>query len=133
MDNAKSKDKLPKKKNFITKDSGKREEYKGGSIRDKSCGKPKYNLLPPLALKRVANLYARGAEKYKEHNWCQHGSGIPFSRLYESALRHLMEFGAGENLEEDTLSACVFNILAIIHFQEIGRKDLDDMFKWKKK
>lgn len=113
---------------FQTLDSGKREVFNGGAQRDIQDGKPRFDLIPPLALKRVADLYSRGAKKYDEWNWSK---SMPYSRLYSSGFRHLMQFAMGDKTE-DHLSAVVFNILAIIHFQEMGRKDLDDMPKWEK-
>jgi hypothetical protein len=109
-------------------DSGKREEFKTGAVRDINEGKPRFDLIPPLALLRIANHYANGARKYNEWNWSK---GMKFSRFYESALRHLVEYALGyEN--EDHLSAVIFNLMSIIHFQELERKDLNDMPVWKK-
>lgn len=111
---------------YVVKDSGAREEFSSGAKRDVQEGKPRYDLIPPLALKRVATLYARGLEKYGEDNWSK---GMPFRRFYASMLRHAMQYGAGDK-DEDHLAAVIFNALSIIHFQEAGRTDLDDMPKW---
>lgn len=113
---------------YITK-TNKKEEFESGALRDSQEGKPRFDLIPPLALKRIADLYARGAAIYGESNWA---NGIKYNRLYSSALRHLIQFGIGKD-DEDHLSAVVFNLLAIIHFEEMGRNDLDDMPKWIKK
>jgi hypothetical protein len=111
---------------FIVKDSGERQEFETGAKRDTQKGKPRYDLISPLALKRVAKLYTAGLEKYGEDNWSK---GMPFRRFYASMMRHAIQFAEGDK-SEDHLSAVVFNALAIIHFQEIGRADLDDMPKW---
>lgn len=115
-------------KEFVTKDSGQREEFEGGAIRDTEVGKPRYDLVSPLALTRLANLMARGAEKYSERNW---EKGMNVSRLFSSAYRHLMQFYLGDK-SEDHLAAVMFNIAAIIHFEELGREDLNDLPQWKK-
>ena len=99
---------------FETSDSGERVEFSTGSVRDTNKGKPRYDLISTLALRRIAYLMMRGAVKYGERNW---EKGQPESRLYESALRHLMEYKLGED-DEDHLSAACFNIMAIIHFEE---------------
>jgi len=104
-------------------DSGKREQYGTGAVRDTDEGKPRYELIPVAALRRVAQHYANGARKYSDRNW---EKGIPISRCYAGALRHLYAFQEGE-ADEDHLSAVVFNVLAIIHFYETGRTDLDDL------
>ena len=91
--------------------------------RDTQSGKPRYDLIPTLALKRVAELYARGAEKYDENNWMK---GQPFSRALASLERHLHQFKQGDT-DEDHLAAVVFNTLALMHYQETGRTELDDL------
>lgn len=108
---------------FETKDSGKREDFSTGSVRDTQEGKPRQDLISPFALKRWGHLMARGAEKYGERNW---EKGQPFSRLSGSGLRHLLQFMEGDT-SEDHLAAVLFNIGAIIHFQELGRDELNDM------
>ena len=110
-------------KGFTTKDSGEREQFDTGSQRDSQAGKPRYDLIPSLALKRVADLYARGAEKYDDWNWAK---GQNYSRVMASLERHLHAFKQGET-SEDHLAAVVWNALAIMHFQETGRTELDDL------
>lgn len=51
------------KMNFITK-QGKVKQYSSGMKRDTDENKPRYDLIPPELLKRLAELYARGAVKY---------------------------------------------------------------------
>jgi hypothetical protein len=116
-------------KSFETKDSGARQEFDTGAKRDTQEGKPRYSLISPFALKRLAMLMVRGAEKYDEWNW---EKGMPYSRFYESAERHLKQWYMQEEMQEDHLAAVLFNIMAIMHFQETGRTDLDDMKVWKK-
>lgn len=104
---------------FVTKDSGKRVEFETGARRDTSSGKPRFDLLSPFALQRVASLMERGAVKYGEGNW---EKGIPEDRCYESMLRHAYQYRMGD-IEEDHLAAVVFNALAIMHYQEKGIND----------
>lgn len=108
------------KTKFITKDSGKRIKYKTGAKRDVSKDKPRFDLISPYALKRVADLMARGAEKYGEWNWSK---GIPRERCYESMLRHAYQYSLGD-ISEDHLSAVIFNAMCIIHYQEIEKKNV---------
>lgn len=113
---------------FTTLDSGKRQEYPTGARRDTEDGKPRFDLIPVDALRRVADLYARGAAKYDDWNWTK---GISKQRCYGSALRHIYQFALGEKTE-DHLAAAVFNLLALMHYEETGRTDLDDMLDYKK-
>lgn len=108
---------------YVTKDSGEREQYETGARRDVQTGKPRYDLIPPGPLKRVAELYGRGAEKYDAHNWTK---GIPVSRFLASMERHLQQFKAGDT-DEDHLAAVVFNAFGCMFFQDTW---LDDRHEW---
>ena len=105
------------------KDSGARQSFDTGAVRDTQDNKPRYDLIPVAALRRLATHYANGAKKYGEHNWTK---GIPASRCIASAERHLFQWVEGDR-SEDHLSAVLFNIMAIIHFEETERKDMLDV------
>jgi len=105
------------------KDSGKRQEFDTGAVRDTQDDKPRYDLIPPTALQRVAMHYASGAKKYDPWNWER---GMEHSRFYASMFRHMQQFALGD-IDEDHLAAIVFNALSIMHFQDTGRTHLDDM------
>lgn len=62
-------------------------------------GKPRYDLIPPDALRTVAWVYTVGAEKYDAHNWLK---GMPWSEVIASAERHLAAIKAGEDIDADT-------------------------------
>lgn len=110
-------------KEYVTKDSGEREDFTSGARRDTQEGKPRYDLIPPAPLERLADLYTRGAEKYGPHNWTK---GMPVSRYQASLERHLQQWKAGDT-EEDHLAAVVWNAFAIMHFQETA---WNDQFDW---
>lgn len=119
---------MDKKKEFITKNSGKKEKFDSGYQRDSQEGKTRYDLIPTEPLKRLAGLYERGAKLYGPNNWRK---GAPFSRMYASLFRHLMQFREGDETE-DHLSAILWNTIAIMYYQEmikLGKlnKDLDDL------
>lgn len=109
---------------FETKDSGKREEFTSGAVRDTQEGKPRYDLIPPRGLKRVAELYARGAEKYDDHNWRK---GMPSSRYMASMMRHAEAYRAGQR-DEDHIAAVIFNALAMIEFEDTDWDDLSKLW-----
>lgn len=119
-----------KGKGFVTKDSGQREEFNTGSKRDSREGKGRYDLLPPIAIRRLAQLYERGAVKYGDHNWQK---GQPLSRYLDSAIRHAFQVLEGDTTE-DHAAAAAWNFLAVIHTQEMiaaGKlpEELDDLPK----
>lgn len=95
---------------YITRDSDNRIDFETGSKRDTNEGKWRIDLIWVGFLIRLAALLARGAKKYGEWNWSK---GQPISRSYESALRHLIMWKAGDR-EEDHLAAVAFNIMSIM-------------------
>lgn len=103
--------------NYLTKDSGKREEYDSGMVRDTNEGKARWDLLfardvPYSAqfLTRVADLLYRGSVKYAARNWEQASTQEELDRMHESGLRHMMQYIAGET-DEDHAAAVVANLL----------------------
>lgn len=108
---------------FTCKDSGERRQFATGAVRDMSAGKGRMDLLSPFANIRTSKWLEKGAEKYSPRNW---EKGIPFSSLLDSAMRHLEKFKAGMT-DEDHLAAARFGLDALMHFQALGRKDLDDL------
>jgi len=103
---------------FVTKDSGEREHYSTGMVRDTEAGKPRFDLCRPKGipytaqmLTRFAALMARGAQKYGERNWEKARTQDELDRYHSSAERHLHQWLAGET-DEDHAAAVLFNITA---------------------
>lgn len=107
---------------FITKDSGKREEFATGSKRDSREGKGRFDLIPPAPLWRLAKLYERGAIKYGDKNW---EKGQPSSRYLDSCMRHLVCYMSGMR-DEDHLAAVAWNAFGMM-WNEEHRPDLVDI------
>lgn len=112
----------------ITKDSGSRREFDTGSVRDAAAGKGRYDLISPLAMLRLAQLYERGADKYKARNW---EKGQPQSVYIDCAMRHLQKHLAGHR-DEDHLAAAAWNVFAMMHQEHqfergLLPKSLDDL------
>lgn len=115
-------------------DSGNRQEFKTGSVRDTNEGKPRFELITPLALYRLAMHYSNGAKKYGADNWTK---GQPLRRFIESAERHIWKLKMGY-IDEDHESAAVWNLMAYIHTKMLIAsgdlpRDLDDMPKYSDK
>ena len=105
-------------------DGGERMTYgEGMAIREPSTGKGRYDLITPFGMRRLAMWYEAGSRKYADRNW---EKGMPFSRYIDSAKRHIDKFIMGMD-DEDHLSAAAWNILAIIHHEELGQTQFDDM------
>lgn len=109
--------------NYITKDSWERQSFDTWMVRDTQDNKPRIDLISPFFLKRLGLLIARWAKKYDERNrekWCD------FQRLTASMMRHATQWMEWDKTE-DHLAAVCFNAMAIIHFQELGKDELDNM------
>lgn len=92
-------------------------------------GKPRYDLISPIALEAIARVLSHGAEKYSAHNWRK---GIEFSRLIRSALGHINAFNSGENIDPESnlqhLAEAGCNIIFLLELC-ITHPELDDRFK----
>lgn len=105
-------------------DGGNRISYgENKAIREPSSGKGRYDLITPFGLDRLAKWYELGSSKYADRNW---EKGMPFSRYLDSARRHLNKFAMGME-DEDHLAAACWNIMAIMHHQELKQNELDDL------
>lgn len=107
--------------NYNIKDSGKRTQFDTGAEREPSVDKSRPDLVSPFALDRLGKHMAEAARtKYSEWNWAK---GLPSSRCLESCLRHLNQFAMGET-DEDHLAAAMFNLMVIIHNQEVAKRGI---------
>ena len=110
------------------KDSGERQKFVTGSVRDTRTGKGRFDLLSPFTAERLAKWYEAGAIKYGDRNW---EKGQPFSRFFDSASRHMNKFHQGLK-DEDHLIAALWNLAGIVHGEfmiEMGEwgPELNDM------
>ena len=110
-------------------DSGERTVYgEGAAQREPAIGKGRPDLISPFATLRLAKWYELGANKYGEYNWTK---GMPFSRYLAALERHVIAFKKGDD-SEDHLSAIAWNAFAIMHHQELGEVQWNDLPKWEK-
>lgn len=96
-------------------DSGKREQFESGAVRDAAEGKSRPDLQSPYAQDRIGQWLKQGAEKYDERNWEQ---GMKFSRCIASLERHLVAYKMGK-YDEDHLAAIAVNAEFIMHYEEM--------------
>ena len=95
-------------------DSGNRREFETGAVRDIEEGKGRCDLLPAVAILRLAKHFEMGAVKYGEHNWQK---GIPIHSYIDSSVRHLMKYLDGQT-DEDHLCAATWNLVAAMWTEE---------------
>lgn len=89
--------------------------------------KPRYDLVPVLALDEAAKVFAFGAKKYADRNW---ELGLNYGRLYGALIRHLVAFWGGEEYDPESglhhLGHATCCLLMLGEFAIDGRDDLDD-------
>lgn len=91
------------------KDSGTRDTFETGAVRDAQQGKGAYHLLPYWPIFKVACVYEAGARKYAPRNW---EKGIPLSRFADSAMRHFAKWMNGDR-DEDHLHQAIWNLMGL--------------------
>jgi hypothetical protein len=121
-------DSVPERPRPVIHDSGKRDTFTTGAVRDTNNDKPRPELVSPFALERLAQLYAEGANKYADRNW---EKGMPYTRVIASLERHILKYKQGLR-DEDHLAAAAWNVFALMHYDamiELGilPTTLDDM------
>lgn len=105
---------------FVVKDSGQREEYENGFVRDTEEGKydyarvlavPGLHLIPIEMLERLGEHLVKGAAKYGEDNWRKATGSVAKERFARSLTRHVRQLITGDR-DEDHAAAIVFNAFA---------------------
>lgn len=91
--------------------------------------KPKIHLLTKDSIFDIADVLTWGAKKYGIYNFME---GIEYTRLIDAAMRHLLKFSNGEDLDPESgknhvahAGANIIMLLWMIH----NKKEFDDRFK----
>lgn len=71
--------------------------------------KPRLSLIPKEALWTLGTALTHGEKRYGTTNWKE---GIPTSYLIDAALRHILQFSAGEDIDEQSKNLHLGNALA---------------------
>jgi hypothetical protein len=98
-------------------DTGSRQTFSTGMVRDTSADKTRYDLLWPkdcpegsLMLDRWAELLTRGMKHYAERNWELAETEEELDRFKESAARHFFKWMNNIHDGDDNAAAVFFNI-----------------------
>lgn len=95
---------------FAIKDSGQRQQFDSGMVRDVTEGKTDYSLvLDGPMFERWAVHLTKGAAKYDKGNWMKAEGAAELARFEESAFRHFVQWIRGDR-DEDHAAAVMFNI-----------------------
>src|SRR2546425_12839399 len=94
-------------------------------------GKPNIWYVPSTAINAMARVFEFGAKKYHAYNY-KTGKGLDWNRVYDSALRHLIAWNDGENMDKESkmphLWHTITNLAMLIDLIELG-KGKDYRFK----
>ena len=95
---------------YAIKDSGARQEFATGMVRDTTEGKADYTLIfdGPM-LERWAIHLTKGAKKYAKRNWMKAATQEELDRFRESLGRHFFQYIRGDQ-DEDHAAGIFFNI-----------------------
>lgn len=95
---------------YAIKDSGERQQFDSGMVRDTTEGKTDFTLaLDGPMFERYAIHLTKGAQKYAKRNWMQANGVAELERFKESALRHFLQWLRGDT-DEDHAAAVWFNV-----------------------
>ena len=106
----------------------KQENKVGGAMRS-DTGKPRLDLLSPVAMEGTAQILTFGAVKYSPGNWKK---GMAWSRCIASLMRHLFKFMSGEDFDKESGLPHIDHVACNVMFlQEYFRthQELDDRCK----
>ena len=88
--------------------------FETGAKRSDDTRSVRFDLISPVALRRLAETYAEGAAKYGEYNWQK---GIPASNLLNHAINHVYLWLSGDR-SEDHLAHAMWGLGTVMHFEE---------------
>jgi len=75
-----------------------RKKMERGAKHDQN--KPRYDLLPPIAIDELAKILTFGAEKYSENSWQDVPNGL--ERYRAALLRHTFAMQRGELIDDES-------------------------------
>jgi hypothetical protein len=113
---------------FVTKDSGARQQFESGMVRDVTTGKIEWHRTSDGPMhKRWAELLTRGNVKYPDvepgvPNWTLANGDAERARFKQSAYRHFMQWYRDE-IDEDHAAAVFFNINGYEYVKERLKKN----------
>ena len=92
--------------------------------------KLRYDLIPPIPIRGLAEVLTAGSKKYADNNWMR---GMKWSRCYASLMRHLQAWYSGEDLDPETgishLHHAAANIMFLQQYSETFPEGDDRAFK----
>ena len=99
-------------------------EFDSGAVRAK-LDDVRFDLISPVALRRLATTYNEGAVKYGDNNWRR---GMEFSNVINHVLEHINVYIANSDPDgEDHLAHAAWGLFTLME-QEETQPDQDDLY-----
>ncbi len=100
-------------------------KFKSGAKREDKSAKCRPDLISPYFTERLAFVLSKGAVKHGPRNW---ELGIPNESFLQSLERHIVAYKQSiskgytkNNVDEDHLAQAAFNLMGLIHNEEISK------------
>ena len=90
-------------------------QFETGAVRSADKAGVMYHLITPIGLRRIAETYKEGFDKYGAFNWER---GMPIGDILNHAIAHIYAYLEGKPTNEDDLAHAAWNILAAMHMEE---------------
>jgi hypothetical protein len=90
-------------------------QFETGAVRSADKNGVMYHLITPIGLRRIAETYREGFDKYGAFNWER---GMPIGDILNHAIAHIFAYLSGEPTGEDDLAHAAWNLLAAMHMEE---------------
>lgn len=114
---------------FERLDQVKLKAFDSGALREDKTGKSRPSLISPYFTERLGFVLAKGANLHGDRNW---EKGLPNDSTLDSLERHIMAYKMSlskgysntSNTEgDDHLAQAAFNLMVLIHNEEIKKID----------
>ncbi len=101
-----------------------KHQFDSGATRSK-LDDVRFDLISPLALRRLAATYSEGAIKYGDNNWRR---GMEFSNVINHILEHINTYIANSDPDgEDHLAHAAWGLFTLME-QEETQPDMNDLY-----
>lgn len=90
-------------------------QFETGAVRSADKVGVMYHLITPIGLRRIAETYKEGFDKYGAFNWER---GMPIGDILNHAIAHIYDYLEGKPTNEDDLAHAAWNLLAAMHMEE---------------
>ena len=97
--------------------------FDSGAIRE-DIVIPRYSLIPPSCIRRLALIYNEGATRYGDYNWTK---GLPYTNTLDHALEHLTKYLTGDR-SEDHLAKVVWGMFVLMYQDD--HHNIEPDVKW---